>query len=310
MNRVGRQVGLLTVAAGLLLTCMASGQPDTNAPPASPPNRVIPAHLQRKSPVAFFRELLDMSPAKREQFLSNHRPEIRKRIEAKLEEYESLAPGERELRLRTTELYWYLRPLMSIPRNDRAQRLAQVPVDLRQLVEDRLDLWDMTPPSLKEELIENEIAVRYFTRTEPNLPPREGPSPRRRQFEEGIHRWQNMSPDQRRMIEDHFNQYFALTPEEKTRTLESFSETDQQQMQKTLQAFERMPVEQRAICVRSFEKFATLSPREQHQFLANAERWNRMSREERQQWRDLVSQVPDWPPLPPDAATSPVTNMN
>ena len=37
---------------------------------------------------------------------------------------------------------------------------------------------------------------------------------------------------------------------------------------------------------------------EQAEFLKNAERWSQMSPAERQAWRDLVANVPQWPPLP------------
>ena len=48
-------------------------------------------------------------------------------------------------------------------------------------------------------------------------------------------------------------------------------------------------------CIRSFEKFAGLSPAERQQFLKNAERWTLMTPEERQKWRDLVSVAPMLP---------------
>ena len=53
-----------------------------------------------------------MTPDERENFLTNRPPEIRKRILAKVGEYEALDPDERELRLRATELRWYLMPLL------------------------------------------------------------------------------------------------------------------------------------------------------------------------------------------------------
>src|SRR5262245_4761117 len=150
MNRRGRQAGLLALGLSLLLARAATGQADTNSPPLNPPVRTVLAHGPRRSPVAFFRDLLDLTAAQRDPFLSNRSPETKRRIEEKVEEYEALSPDERELRLRTTELYWYLRPLMTMAREERTQRLAQVPDDLRQIIADRLDLWDITPPYLKD----------------------------------------------------------------------------------------------------------------------------------------------------------------
>jgi hypothetical protein len=41
-----------------------------------------------------------------------------------------------------------------------------------------------------------------------------------------------------------------------------------------------------------------MSPADRAEFLKNAERWAQMSPQERQAWRDVVSNVPLWPPLP------------
>jgi hypothetical protein len=69
-------------------------------------------------------------------------------------------------------------------------------------------------------------------------------------------------------------------------------------MEKTLQSFEQMPPQQQAQCVNNYAKFAGMSTAERAEFLKNAERWSQMSPGERQTWRDLVQNVPEWPPLP------------
>ena len=43
-----------------------------------------------------------------------------------------------------------------------------------------------------------------------------------------------------------------------------------------------------------------MSALEKQDFLKNAERWSQLSPKERQTWRDLVTHVPEWPPMPPD----------
>src|SRR5258707_342967 len=72
-----------------------------------------------KPPVDLFRDLLAMSPAQRLQFLSNRPPETQKRILAKVHEYELLKPEERLLKLKLTELRWYLVPLLNTPLTNR-----------------------------------------------------------------------------------------------------------------------------------------------------------------------------------------------
>jgi hypothetical protein len=69
-------------------------------------------------------------------------------------------------------------------------------------------------------------------------------------------------------------------------------------MEKTLQSFGKLPPSQRAECVNAFAKFASMNALDQAEFLKNAERWSALSPAERQAWRDLVVNVPQWPPLP------------
>jgi hypothetical protein len=66
-----------------------------------------------------------------------------------------------------------------------------------------------------------------------------------------------------------------------------------------LQSFEKLPPPQRRQCVLNYAKFAGMSETERAEFLKNAENWARMSPTERQTWRDLVKNVPIWPPMPP-----------
>ena len=68
-----------------------------------------------------------MNAAERKQALTNRSPEGQKLILAKVREYESLPPDERELRLRVTELRWYLLPLMTAPATNRPAQLAMIP---------------------------------------------------------------------------------------------------------------------------------------------------------------------------------------
>src|SRR4051812_21202999 len=116
MSFAGRKyflsAAVLTVAgvAGLLWATLPAQVPapelkiaETLPPPLPPPPPL-------KSPVDLFRELLGLSLTERRQFLSNRAPIIQKRLLAKVREYESLKPDERELRLRATELRWYLLP--------------------------------------------------------------------------------------------------------------------------------------------------------------------------------------------------------
>ena len=131
-------------AAGQLavfpLSAAATGS--TN-PPVHANTPVVPAILMPplpQSPVVLFRQLLAMTPKERADSLTNRAPEGRARILDKVNEYLAMDPNERELRLRATELRWYLMPLFQTAPADREASLAQVPDELRELVKSRLAL--------------------------------------------------------------------------------------------------------------------------------------------------------------------------
>ncbi len=238
---------------------------------------------QAPSQVALFRNLLAMSPPERAAFLTNRPPEMRARIVAKIHEYQILSPDERELRLTATELRWYLTPLLSREPTNRTESVAHVPDNLRPLVKDRLIQWDILPPPLKQEFLENDRALHYFARI---VPP-------------GNVAADDLSDAQHQKIADQFNQFFELTPGEKENALKTLSVAEQAQMEKTLQSFDQLPPQQRLMCLRNYAKFAGMSTTDRAEFLKNAEHWSQMSPADRQTWRDLVAHVPEWPPLPP-----------
>ena len=253
-----------------------------------------------KPPVEFFRGLLAMTPAEQENALTNRSPEIRRRILAKIHEYQALDPNEREMRLRATELRWYLPPLLHDSPANRVQQLAAVPDNLRNLIQARLAQWDLLPPPLQQEFLENERTLRYFTHVDStNGPPRPGSGWEHTPPDFDLARWNALSEEQRQRITGQFNQFFELAPAEKKKTLDTLSPLERQQMEKTLQTFDQLPPPQRRDCVRAFTKFAGMNPQDRAEFLKNAERWSQMSLQERRTWRDLVAHVPQWPPLPP-----------
>jgi hypothetical protein len=317
MSRLGQaRCRLATVlAVGQVAVCQLAAGAVTNIPApqkvfSASTNLSLSAIRRSKSPVDLFRRLLVLTPAERENFLTNRPPDIRNRILAKVLEYEDLDPNERELRLRATELRWYLLPLLhdESPTN-RAAQLAQVPDDLRGLVNARLDIWIILPPPLQEEFLENERALRYFTHLDLPNNPMLSPGRERQHSppDRDLARWNTLSEDQRRKITAQIDQFFELTPEEKQNTLNTLSDVEREQMKKTLQTFDNLPAQQRAVCIRAFTKFAGMNAVEKQEFLKNAERWSQMSPQERQTWRDLVTHVPDWsslpspvlPPIPP-----------
>jgi hypothetical protein len=240
--------------------------------------------------VALFRRLLSLSNRERENYLTNRPPEKRAALLSKIHEYLAMDPDARELRLRATELRWQLLPLLSTAPADRAPRLAQVPEDLAPLVQSRLAEWDKLPAALQQEFLANDHTLQYFaTVNNTNQTAAD-----------------NAAGAERQKTAAQFNQFFELTPEEQKSTLKTISSTERVQMEGTLEAFGKLSAPQRRQCIRAFEKFKELSPSEQAEFLKNAGRWAQMTPKERQTWRDLVNQVPAWPPVPPNLITPPM----
>ncbi|HEY5345995.1 MAG TPA: DUF3106 domain-containing protein, partial [Verrucomicrobiae bacterium] len=245
----------------------------------------IPPIPKIQSPVDFFRQLLALTPAERLAALTNRPPEMRVKILAKVREYQALGADERELRLRATELRWYLVPLLRMSPTNRVTRLAMVPPEMQELVKSRLLQWDILPPPLHQEFLTNDSTLHYFARVAPTNTPA-------------------ANPDQQK-IAGRFNQFFELTTAEKRLTLNTLSVAERAQMEKTLQSFEKLPPRQRLTCVRNYAKFAGMSGIERAAFLKNADDWSKMSPAERQTWRDLVKNVPLWPPMPTPTAIIP-----
>jgi len=300
----------LVVAASQLLAALPlwAQAPSNNVPAAvASSNETITLPDLPPSPVGLFRQLLERDGQEQEQLLTNRTPEARRQIAAKVSEYRALPEDQRELKLNATELRWHLRRLMSAPPANRTALLATVPDADRKWAEMRLRQWDKLPTAAKAELQTNEAAINYFTMPEEqksnywaNLTHAHS-----NQVSDGIDKWRNLSEAERQKNLDRFNQFFDLIPGERDKILNSYSEAERQQIEKTLKKYEDLTPSQRALCIRSFQKFARLSPREQQQFLQNAERWKLMTPAERQQWQELVDLAvimppeDDVPPQPP-----------
>jgi hypothetical protein len=309
-KRVATSLAILIGAFG-----WAQQSPDLGPAAALNPTLTVPASLQPptpKSPVDQFRNLLGMTSVERREFIAKRPPEVQKAILAKIHEYEGLQPDERELRLRVTELRWYLLPLLRMPVTNRVERLNAIPGNvLRDLVDARLREWDKLEPNVQKELLDNESTVRFYfelatrgTTAVTNVARTVGTD-----LESGIQRWQSLTEEERHDIALHFCQFFDLRPAEKTKILTTLSEPERLQIEKTLHTFESLTPVQRTQCLRSFQKFASLSPDERRQFLKNAERWERMTPSERQTWRNLVSNLANQPPLPGNLAVPPAPSV-
>jgi hypothetical protein len=238
------------------------------------------------SPIEDFRQLLRANAEVREELLTGWPEPKRQILRRKCDLYDRLPDSERERRLRMLELRWYLQPLMT-NRTDRTAALNGVPPEFHKIVAERLRQWDSLPPTAQKQLIDNDMALQYFAR--PQQTSRERP--------------QDMSARERRRLSHAFNTFFELPPAEQEKTLDSLSESERKEMEKTLEAFSKLPMDQRRVSIASFQRLAEMSPTERAEFFRNAERWQKMSPKEREQWRSIVKNLP---PVPPDSMLPPV----
>jgi len=298
-------VATVCVAA---LACRA----DTNAlattrGPAG--NTAAASRRHNSSPVETFRRLLAMSPAGLDAFLTNYPASTRQRIREKVHQYQMLPPDFRELRLRVTELRWYLLPLLKAPPQVREQRLKLVPDPYQDLVRARLDEWEMWPPDLREEVLEYQSTFSCFVGRDAagNAVVQQQPGAadlterERTQAQRKLAEWQAMPAAERQQLFGCFQHYFELSDEEKQKTLDALAQPERRETAKVLNSIEKGTREQQQAYLEAFHKFSEMSPAERQQFMRNAQRWKKMTAEERQAWRDLLQELADSPPLPPGA---------
>lgn len=301
---------LSMVIACLVLVCFSAislfAQETTNraglkaAIPATPPE---PAAV--KSPVAAFRELLSMEPAERTKALADRPEETRKRILAKIREYQSLKPDERELRLKVTELGYYLRPLLRTPATNRAAQVALIPIGYRELVRVRLQKWDQLTPAAQQKLLANEATIRAMTEVT-NAVSTNMSRIRTFMLQNTISNWNRLPDKDQKELSENYDYFFQLKPAERQKAMRFLSKEEQVQIQTTLRKYQKLSLDQRTQCIQSFEKLAAMSPKERQQFFKNAERWEIMTPKEREDWRMLVETAPLLPPMnsfPPEPPT-------
>ncbi|HEX5220324.1 MAG TPA: DUF3106 domain-containing protein [Verrucomicrobiae bacterium] len=276
---------MVLAVAGILLCTVGSAQSNRNATPPPP--------LPAKSPVDSFRALLVMPTAERRQFIATRDTNVQQRLVQKIREYQSLPPEERDLRLKATELRWFLQPLMHAPATNRPAQLALIPESMRTMVADRLQQWDRIPAPVQQMFLTNQQAVNYLARVDATT----NSAP-----------WPPL-PSQEKII-DRVNQLFDLTPNEKEDVMATLSDAERQQMEKTLEAFKKLTPAQRRQCLLSFKQFTEMSPAERQEFLNNAKRWSQMPPAQRQAWREVVSTAPNVPPAPLITVPSPPLPLN
>jgi hypothetical protein len=301
MSRLLYRSFCLALVLGGALTLSAQPAGPVPQPSAVVTNAAIPI---AKSPVELFRRLLAMTPEQRERALADRSPENRQGILRKIQQYEKMNAGDRELKLRVTELRWYLPPLLRLPREERAATLATISEPVRKLVQERLLQWDLLPPPLQSEVLDHQSTLGYFAGqnygpatnsflVKPPLPPG---------AQEELTRLRRLTQPQHEEVIASFQKFYDFTAGEKQNFLDALSAEQRAHVEKAMQLLAQLPREQRALSLVAVSKLASMSDAEQQEFMHNAERWRELTPEERQIWRQLASRLPPLPPLPPGSA--------
>lgn len=290
------------LAVGFLLVRIeVEAQESVPAAPAPASVRIIPGRAL-KSPVENFRKLLAMDADELAKTLSIYPPAAREKLKAKLLEYQLLPEPLRELRLQSTELRWYLLPLLKMPVDVRTERVKMIPEPYQKLISTRLEEWDIWPPSLRQEVLEYESTMHYLVGRNAEVQPQMGletlSAAERTNLERKAERWKELPLPQRQQMYGAFQHYFELSETEKQKTLDTLPVAEREETEKVLDEFEKWPKEKQADYMVAFRRFSEMSDEERQQFMKNAQRWQKMSETERQAWRDLVKQLSEMPPMP------------
>ena len=265
------------------------------------------------SPLEKFRGWLSLPEAEREKAIAEYPEEKQKVLREKLRAYAVLPAPQRDRRLNMLELRWYLRPLMNLPAGQREAHLLAVPVPLQPMVMDRLQAWDKLDAETRAELLANEerkeLVMAYFAQIRRGIPQTQIFSQlshtNRDRLREALAVW-NRRPEELERKAAQIATFFETQPAAQAKTLSVLSAAEQAEIQRTLDLFSRLPIEQRRLCVNSFRKFAAMSAEERNQFLRNAARWRELTPRERETWKELVTKLPPMPPEPePEPAPMP-----
>jgi len=275
--------------------------------PPLPPLPSLP-----KSPIIFFRQLLESSAGKRAELLANKAPEHRRILERNLEIYDKMPAADRELRLHALELRHYFNAVSRGPSSNRVARLKGVPVLYRRAVADRLAYWDQLPADLQQQVQGYEQLTRTLSPgTVRGLSSASAIQSSAVQSNAVV--WYSLPVPRRQQVQDTFNRVFSMTDAERGEAVREMtgklSPAEREQMEKTLETFRKLPKAQRDRAVRGFQKFAGMSLEEQRQFFRSVQVWEKMSAEDREKWRALVAKLPPMPPTPPGFNAPPFPPM-
>jgi hypothetical protein len=300
-----RLVLALSAACGLCVTANAQ------TPPATPTG-VITKSLSTNLPplpvfgpvTELFRKVLAMTETGREAWLTNRPSQARSGLEAKIKEYLAMKPEAREAVLYATELHEYLEYFIKAPAADRGSELAQIPLEYRATVREKVAEFGLLPPELQKEVLAGKTTAEYFL--SPASPPRirhplrpPVPMPPLPPPREPLKYLSRLSPGERQSIYASFEHFFDLNNDDQQKILAMLPPNQRGPVEKTLRDLDGLPKEQRDRGLQSVGILAGMTDEQRGTFFRNAELWEKLPSAERQTWRKVVAHLPPPPPMPP-----------
>ena len=289
---------LVSSLAGDVREVGASRAEEVGTPPQRPPALPPPTPPPVVNPVRRFQELWKLDAGGREAALTGKTEWQQRYLRERLAEFDTLAPTEREVRLRLMELRYYLLMLVRTPPDQRTERLKEVPAKDRDLLAERLQDWERLPANQQKELIENETMLSHLSWFETGSAEQREASLRawspqtRQEFEADLYRWRGLQQAERERMTRNFNRFFDLSNRQKQEsTLDRVSEADRANVSvpwpRLNNCLDRpVQVPRGAQSVRWNDGGRTIPVS-----LQNAARWQSMSPEEKRVWRQVATHI-------------------
>ncbi len=248
MNKTLSILGFVTLLGGSLIAA------ETPAIPTLPPSPTSTQPEEFQSPVSFFRRLLKMDDSARATALASRSERSRAVLLAKVREYEAMTSDTRELKLRTTELRWYLKTLLPMQPDQRAAKLAQMPEQDRELVAVRLKQWNLLSPGWRDEILRHERTMDWIRRNELTLEP---PAPDARP-DARLAQWEELPEETRAGMIHSFNRFFQLSDSERDKILAAVPADRRETVAPALEKLNSLPANKRSECMMAFQKIAAM----------------------------------------------------
>ena len=250
-----------------------------------------------RPPTEIFRDLLKMTPAQLDQRLANQQPQLRRQLEAKVQEYQAMPPADREARLHATELHDYLQYFIKNPALNRPQQLKSVPDEYRQEVTDRLMQFVILPPALRDEALSRASTADYFMGPGAPVPHAPPPAPQA-SSPDPIKALSELPDAERAQLFSSIEDFFELDLNDQQKVIGAIPAAQRSHITRVLFQIKSQTKEQRQQTLQVIRTVASMTDQQRQLFFSSAERWKAMSESEQATWLRLVSHIPP-PPLPP-----------